>query len=157
MGLAAGLMRIWVPFVFLVAGTLFAAGLGELVGSGVFGFIESEARQELAGFFLIFAATLVVGAVIALIALALLVPLSIASALMSLVPMGGMVNRAGGLALGTLTGLIVVSVILIGLQQYPVASVGRGIAESSVASAPIGWVDRFVASIEISPEWKDQD
>ena len=154
MGLAAGLMRIWVPFVFLVAGTLFAAGLGELVGSGVFGFIESEARQELAGFFLIFAATLVVGAVIAL---ALLVPLSIASALMSLVPMGGMVNRAGGLALGTLTGLIVVSVILIGLQQYPVASVGRAIAESSVASAPIGWVDRFVASIEISPEWKDQD
>ncbi len=151
-GLATGLMKIWVPFAFLMAGIGFAVGLGELAGSGVFGFIEGDARQELAGFFLVFAATLAVGAVISLAMFGLL---GVASSLMSLFPMGGLVNRAGGLALGTLSGLILVSVILIGLQQYPVASVGSAIAESSMASAPIGWVDRYVASIEISSKWED--
>ena len=147
-------MRIWVPFAFLMTAIAFGGGLSSLVGPAVFGFIESEARQELAGFFLVFAGILSVGAIIAL---AVWGPLSVASTLMSLVPWGGLLNRVAGLLMGTLLGLILLSVILIGLQQYPVSAVGRAIAESSVASAPIGWVDRYVASIEISSEWEDWD
>ena len=151
MGLVGGLFRIWLPILFLMSALGFASGLSILVGPRVFSFIESESRQELAGFFLIFVVMLAVGLVITR---AVWHPLSIASALMSVLPGGGLLNRVGGMLLGVLSGLVLLSVVLIGLQQYPVPAVGRAIAESTVASGPIGWVDRYVASLEISEEWQ---
>ena len=44
------------------------------------------------------------------------------------------------------------SVILIALQQLAVGSVGEAIDGSSFASGPISWIDRYVASIELSDE-----
>ncbi len=49
------------------------------------------------------------------------------------------------------------SIVLIDLQQYPMLAVGKAFVESSVASAPIGWVDRYITSIEISPEYNGWD
>ena len=153
-GLAGGLFRIWVPFLFLMASLGIAAGLDVPAGSEIFFFVESESRQVLAGFFLVFVLMMGIGAIVTKAMWRLL---STGSSLMSLFPFGALLNRTGGLLLGALAGLILVSIVLTGLQQYPAPAVGKAIAESSVASAPIAWVDRYVAAIGISGERQDGD
>ena len=154
LGLWAGLLRVSVLFACLIVGAGVASSLGPLAGPAVFPFVDSEGRQELAGFFLVYGGMLAFGLVVTLVAW---VPLSAASAFMSLVPWLGQFNRVGGLAAGFLGALVLLSITLLGLQQYPVPAVGKAIAESSAASAPIAWVDRYVTAIEISEEWKDRD
>ena len=115
----------------------------------VFFFVEDAARQDVAGFFLVFAAMLGVGLLVTLPMWGLL---SAATPLMSVFPMGRQINRIGGLLMGAFSGMALLAVVIIGLQQYPVASVGQGMAESSFATEPVHWLDRYIATIEISPE-----
>ena len=149
LGLSAGILRAWIPLAFLLAGVGFAGGLGILVGHEVFSFIESEPTRELAGFFLVFAIMLVVGL---FVTRAIWHPMSIATALMSIFLWGVILHRAGGLLLGVLFSTALLSVVLLGLQQYPVPAVLEGLAGSSFASSVVAWVDRYVASLEISEE-----
>ena len=147
-------MRAWVPLAFLLAGMGFAGGLGPLIGQGVFGFIETESGQTVAGFFLVFGVILLLGAVITRAAWR---PLGVMSVLMSAFPMGALFNRFGGLLAGTIIGCAFLSIVLMGLQQYPVNAVGRAIGDSSFAARPIGWVDRYVATLEFSTGQEDFD
>ena len=149
LGLWAGLFRVAVLFACLIFGAGVANALGPLLGPAVFSFVDSDARQELAGFFLVYGGMLALGLIITLAAWA---PLSAASALTSLVPFVGRFNLVGGLVTGFLGALVLLSIILLGLQQYPAPAVGKAIAESSVASAPMAWVDRYVTAIGISEE-----
>ena len=154
MGLVVGFMRVWVPLAFLLAGMGFAGGLGPLVGPGIFGFIDSESGQTVAGFFLVFGLFMLLGAVVSRV---LWKPMGVMSALMSLLPVGALFNRFGGLLAGTLFGCVFLSLVFMGLQQYPVNSVGRAMGESSFAAKPVGWVDRYVATLEFSTDWEDFD
>lgn len=149
LGYSAGMLRVFLPFVFLVSAIALASALGLLIGPLVFFFIEDAARQDVAGFFLVFAATLGVGLLVTLPMWGLL---SAATPLMSVFPMGKQINRMGGLMIGTFSGLALLAVVITGLQQYPVTSVGQGMAESSFASEPVRWLDRYIATLEISPE-----
>ncbi|MYC36448.1 MAG: hypothetical protein F4X66_05990 [Chloroflexi bacterium] len=148
-GYVGGLFRIFVPFLFLVSAIALAGALGLLIGPLVFFFVEDAARQDVAGFFLVFAAMLGVGLLVTLPMWGLL---SAATPLMSVFPMGRQINRIGGLLMGAFSGMALLAVVIIGLQQYPVASVGQGMAESSFATEPVHWLDRYIATIEISPE-----
>ena len=145
-------MRAWVPLAFLLAGMGFAGGLGPLIGPGLFGFIDGESGQTVAGFFLILGGIMLLGAGVAYWIRG---PLAVMSALMSLFPIGALFNRFGGLLSGTLFGCVFLSLVLMGLQQYPVNAVGRAIGESSFAAKPVGWVDRYVATLELSADWDD--
>ena len=149
MGLFAGFIKISVTFAFLLAGVGFAGGLANVIGPSFSGFLGSESSQTAAAFLVVFAAMQVLGAIVAAL---LRKPVSIASGLSALFPMGFLFNRGGGVMAGVLFGWISVSVFLISLQHWPVDAVGRGINESSIARGPIGWVDRYAASIEISQE-----
>ena len=154
MGLVAGFMRVWVPLTFLLVGMGFAGGLAPLIGPGIFGFIDSESSQTVVGFFLVFGVFMLLGAVITRV---LWGPLTVMSTLMELFPIGALFNRLGGLLVGTLFGCVFLSLVLMGLQQYPVNAVGRAMGESSFAVKPIGWVDRYVATLEFSTDWEDFD
>ena len=146
-GLLAGFIRIWLPFLFLVAGTGFAGAMAIVIGPGLFGFIDRESAQTAASFLIVFAAIELVGVVIAH---SFRHATTIASVWVSLYSMGSLLNRTTGMVAGALCGCILVSVIIVSVQQWPVESVGKGISESSLAAGPIAWVDRYVASIEIS-------
>ncbi len=154
MGVVAGLTRIWVPVAFLLVGVGLSGGIGDMIAPAFSLVSDSETGQTAAGFLLVFMVIMLAGA---FITLALLVPLTVLSTLVPLIPMGSLINRAGGALLGLLLGVVFISVVLIGLQQIPVEAVGRALGESAFASGPIGWVDRFVASIEISKDWKNFD
>ena len=147
MGLVGGLMRMWLPVLFLLAGMGFAGGLADPVGSSLFAFIDTEAGQTVAGFFLVFVPILAAGGFITLI---LFAPLSIMSRLMGVFPLGSTFNRYGGVLLGTLFGCVFLSIFLIGLHQYPVESVAEAIDDSSFAASVIGLVDQYVAALEFS-------
>ena len=153
-GLFFGFIRIWVPFAFLIAGVGFAGALAFAFGPSLSGVLETKGAQLTAAFFAVFAITQLLGAFMAYTTRHLM---SIASALVSVFPMGALLNRGGGFVAGTVYGCIFVSVIFIGLYQWPVETVTRGVQESSFAQRPIGWVDRYVASIEISSDWDDFD
>ncbi len=148
LGYAAGMARVFLPFIFVVAGISMSSALGLLIGPLVFFFVEDTARQDVAGFFLVFAAMLFLGL---FVTLSIWAVMSMATPLMSVLPMGRQINRAGGLLMGSLASLVLLAVILIGLQQYPVASVGQGLAESSFASRPVHWLDHYLPALEISP------
>ena len=146
-GLKSGLMYAWLPFLFLLAGAGFAGALGLLIGPALFPFIDTAAGQAATGFFLVFAAFGLLGAVVTKAMRPLLMA---ASRLSSLSPTGALFNQGGGLLIGVLFGCILLSVVLIGLQQLPAGAVGRALDESSFAGKPVGWVDRYVASLELS-------
>ncbi len=148
-GLLAGFLKIWLPLLFLLAGTGFAGALATAFGPSLLGFLDSENTQLAAAFLVVFAAMQVMGAVVHTL---MSYPLTVASAMVSLVPMGALLNRAGGILAGLLYGCVFLSVILIALQQVPVDSIAEGMDESSYAHRPIGWVDRYVASIEIAAD-----
>ena len=148
-GLFYGFIRMWVPFAFLIAGVGLAGALAFAFGPSLSGVLETEGSQLKAAFFAVFVIAQLLGAFIAYTMRHLMV---IASALVSVFPMGALLNRGGGVVAGPLYGCIFVSVILIGLHQWPVDTVTRGVQESSFAHMPIGWVDRYVASIEISSD-----
>ncbi len=138
-GLQAGLVKTWIPFSFVIAGLWIAGDFGGWLGQSFSGFIESENRQTLAGFFVIYAAMLLMGGAIAYAASGIM---SLASPVVSLVPFGALFNRFGGLIMGAVMGGILLAVALSGLQQYPVAEVSAAVSESSLGGVPVGWFDR---------------
>ena len=151
-GLVSGFIRIWILFAFLLAGVGFAGGFAFAIGPSLSRVLETEGAQLAAAFLVVFALMQLLGAFITYLLRHLL---SIASALVSVMPMGFLLNRGGGLVAGLVYGCVFVSVILIALQQWPADTVARGIEETSFAHRPIGWVDHYVSSIEISPDWQD--
>ena len=146
-GFAAGFIRIMIPFVFVVSGVGLADALAFAFGPALFRFMETDDGQTAAAFLAVFAVLQLLGGMIAYLVRR---PMSILSSLVSVFPMGLFFNKGGGLAGGVFASCVFVSVILIALQQLPVEGVGEAIGESSFAHGPIGWVDRFVATIEIA-------
>ena len=146
-GLVAGFIRIWPVLAFALGGTGIGGTIGYLVGPGFFGFVDSEEGRIAAAFLLVFALMVLLGAVVTH---AMRGPLSIASALTAIFPLGGLLNHVGDMLGGTLLCCVFVSVILIALQQLPVPRVADALQTASIAYGPMGWVDRYVASIEIS-------
>ncbi len=145
-GLRSGLILMWLPLSFLFAGMGVAGGLGYIIGSAILGFIDTESGQAAAGYFLILAAFLLLGAIVTR---SISGPLKIVSLLWTLFPTGALINRAGGIVSGALFGCVLLSVIFIGLQYWPVSAIDRAIGESSFAQNPIGWVDRYMILPEI--------
>lgn len=149
LGYSAGMLRVSLPFMFVVSGITMAGALGLVIGPLVFFFVEDAARQDAAGFFLVLAAMLLLGLLVTLPMWGLL---STATPLMAVFPMGRQINRIGGLLLGAFAVLVLLAVVIIGLQQYPVVPVGQGLAESSFAAKPVRWLDHYIPAIEISLE-----
>ena len=151
-GMLAGLMRVWVPFAFLVAGMGFAGGLTFVIGPEVFGSVENEVRRELAAFGLVFIAFLALGALITGISWR---ALSFVSTLLDVVPMGILINRAGGILLGAFSSLIFLSVIMLSLQLYPYSPVAKAIDDSSFAGKAFAFVERFTTTMDFTPAQDD--
>ena len=124
------------------------AGMAALaIGPSLSWIGDSERGGAAAAFLVVFAFLIVAGAFINLL---LRIPLTMASSMVSKIPVVNLLNRAGGLISGVLFGWLLISVTLIGLQQLPVGTVGKSIDAASFASGPISWADRYVASIEIA-------
>lgn len=148
-GVGYGFIRIALAFLILMAGVGIAGTVSFAIGPSFPWFGESESEQTAAAFLLAFALAMVAGAFVNFL---MRIPMTIATAMVSLMPVVNLLNRGGGLIAGALFGWVMLSVVLIALQQLTVDSVGEAIDGSSFASGPISWIDRYVASIELSDE-----
>lgn len=148
-GLFSGFIKFSIPFAFLLVGVGIAGSLAVSFGPSLFGVLGAESAQLAAAFLIVFALLQLLGGVIAYLTRHLL---GIASTLVSVTPMVGLLNRGGGLLAGFVYGCVFISVILISLQQWPVGAVAEGLQEATISYRPIAWVDWFVGSIEIYPE-----
>ena len=153
-GLGYGFIRIGFACGFLIAAMGLAGTAAFAIGPSLLWLRDSESERTAAAFLVVFVLLLVIGAIVNFL---IKIPLTMVTALVSVVPIVNKLNRGGGLIAGLLFGWVLVSVALIGLQQLPVPAVGRGIEQATFASGPIGLVDRFVATIDLSPEVREYD
>ena len=153
-GLGYGFIRIGFACGILIAAMGLAGTAAFAIGPSLSWVRDSESERSAAAFLVVFVLLMVVGAMVNFL---IKIPLTMVTALVSVVPIVNKLNRGGGLIAGLLFGWILVSVALIGLQQLPVAAVGKGIEQATFASGPIGLVDRFVATIDLSPEVREYD
>ena len=146
-GLVGGFFKILLPFIFLLAGVAVAGTISNAVGPALPEVLGDDHSQTAVVFLVVLAALQAAGFMLSgILSLAMMA----ASAAVSATPMGALFNRAGGAVAGLLYGCVFVSVFLIALQQIPVESVAEAIGDSSFAHRPIGWVDKYAPSIEIS-------
>ena len=149
LGLLGGFLKLLIPFLFLLAGVGVAGTVSMAVGPSLPEFLGNEHARVAIVFLVGFAALQAVGRVVAAL---MSIGIAAATTAVSAAPVGALLNRAGGAMAGLIYGCVLVSVLLIALQQIPVSSVSDAIRESSFAHRPIGWVDRYVAAIEIADD-----
>ena len=150
-GLLGGFLKLMIPFLFLLAGVGLAGTVSMAVGPSLPELLGEEHSREAIVFLVVFAALLAVGGVVSSI---MSLGIAAATTAISVAPVGALLNRAGGAVAGLIYGCILLSVLLIALQQIPIPSVYDAVGDSSFAHRPIGWVDRYAPSIEISPDWE---
>ena len=149
-GMLGGFLKIMLPFLFLLVGVGLAGTVSEAIAPSLPEFVGGEHTRMAIVFLVVFAALQAAGAMFsALAGLAI----TAASTAVSAAPTAALINRCGGAGAGLIYGCVFLSVSLIALQQVPVDSVAQAIGESSFAHWPIGWVDKYSPSIEISREW----
>lgn len=146
-GLLAGFLKIMLPFLFLLAGVGLADAVSVSVGSSLPEFLGGEHSRIAIVFLVVFVILQAIGAMVSSL---MRVAMTAASAAASAAPNVALLNRSAGAAAGLIYVWMFLSVFLIALQQIPVTAISEAIGESSFAHWPIGWADRFVASIEIS-------
>ena len=146
-GLGYGFIRVGFSLGLLIAAMGLASSAALAIGPSLSWLRDSDSERSAAAFVAVFVPLMAAGALINFL---IRIPLTMATALISMVPIANKVNRAGGLIAGLLFGWVLVSVALIGLQQLPVSPVGKGLDQATFASGPIGWVDRYVAAVEIT-------
>lgn len=148
-GLLGGFLKLIIPFLFLLVGVGLAGWVSMAVGPSLPEVLGGEHTLTAIVFLVVFAALLSVGGVVASLAS---LAMAAATTAVSVAPLGSLLNRAGGAMAGLIYGCVLLSVVLIALQQIPIPSVYDAIDESSFAHRPISWVDRFVAAIEIADD-----
>ena len=153
-GLRSGFIKIGVALGILVFSMAIAGSAAFAIGPSLSWIGDGERGGTAVAFLVVFTFLMVAGALVNLL---LKIPLTIASSMVSTIPVVSLLNRAGGLISGVLFGWILISVTLIGLQQLPVGTVGKSIDAASFASGPISWADRYVTSIEIVSDREGHD
>ena len=153
-GLLSGFLKVVVPFVLLLVVVGLAGAASGAIGPSLPGALGGEHSQIAIAFLVVFVALQVMSMMVSFF---VGVAMTAATAAVSVMPMGALLNRAGGALAGLFHGCILLSVLLIALQQIPVGSISVAIEESSFAHRPIDWVDKLAPSIELSPDWVRQD
>lgn len=150
MGLLGGFIKTMIPFLLLVCGVGLAGTVAFALGPSLPEFLtEEESRMAL-----VFLVVLTVLQLLGLMLSSLTsVATTAATTVVSATPTGALLNRGGGALAGLVYGCVFLSVFLIALQQIPVTAIADAIGEASFANRPIGWVDRYAPTVEISGDW----
>ena len=109
-GLAVGLLRMVIPLVVIAGGLALSSRAAEPVGNLFSPLTNNENSQTIAAFITIFVALFIVAAGVSFLL----------QTVMRVLPLSGLANRLAGMAVGILAGFVLLSGVLVGLQEYPV-------------------------------------
>jgi len=146
-GFSSGLLKILVPFFSLVIGLALSSRIGDSVGKLFSGLTDNENAQTIAGFLLILVVLLVAGGIISFMA----------SKVLGIIPLFGLVNSLSGIAVGLLVGFLLISGVLTAIQKFPIRDLDQTIDESKLGTFMADQFDVVVRGVKLIPgDWDDE-
>ena len=146
-GFSSGLLKILVPFFSLVIGLALSSRIGDSVGKLFSGLTDNENAQTIAGFLLILVVLFVAGAIISFMA----------SKVLGIIPLFGLVNSLSGIAVGLLVGFLLISGVLTAIQKFPIRDLDQTIDESKLGTFMADQFDVVVRGVKLIPgDWDDE-
>ena len=145
-GFSSGLLKILVPFFSLVIGLALSSRIGDSVGELFSGLTDNENAQTIAGFLLILVVLFVAGGIISFMA----------SKVLGIIPLFGLVNSLSGMAVGLLVGFLLISGVLTAIQKFPIRDLDQTIDESKLGTFMADQFDVVVRGVKLIPgDWDD--
>ena len=146
-GFSSGLLKILVPFFSLVIGLALSSRIGDSVGELFSGLTDNENAQTIAGFLLILVVLFVAGGIISFMA----------SKVLGIIPLFGLVNSLSGIAVGLLVGFLLISGVLTAIQKFPIRDLDQTIDESKLGTFMADQFDVVVRGVKLIPgAWDDE-
>ena len=146
-GGSVGLIAILFHLVTLAASLALASRVGPMLGDFFTPLSGREEVQTVAGFIVVFAVLFIIFAVISFMLRRVL----------GFVPFFGLGDRLGGMAIGVLAGFVLLSGLLVGVQQLRSAEVDENIDNSAFGSFLVGQFDVVIRGIKLIPgDWEDE-
>lgn len=146
-GFSSGLLKILVLFFSLVIGLALSSRIGDSVGELFSGLTDNENAQTIAGFLLILVVLLVAGGIISFMA----------SKVLGIIPLLGLVNSLSGMAVGLLVGFLLISGVLTAIQKFPIRDLDQTIDESKLGTFMADQFDVVVRGVKLIPgDWDDE-
>ena len=146
-GFSSGLLKILVLFFSLVIGLALSSRIGDSVGELFSGLTDNENAQTIAGFLLILVVLLVAGGIISFMA----------SKVLGIIPLLGLVNSLSGMAVGLLVGFLLISGVLTAIQKFPIRDLDLTIDESKLGTFMADQFDVVVRGVKLIPgDWDDE-
>ena len=146
-GFSSGLLKILVLFFSLVIGLALSSRIGDSVGELFSGLTDNENAQTIAGFLLILVVLLVAGGIISFMA----------SKVLGIIPLVGLVNSLSGMAVGLLVGFLLISGVLAAIQKFPITDLDLTIDESKLGTFMADQFDVVVRGVKLIPgDWDDE-
>lgn len=146
-GFSSGLLKILVLFFSLVIGLALSSRIGDSVGELFSGLTDNENAQTIAGFLLILVVLFVAGGIISFMA----------SKVLGIIPLLGLVNSLSGMAVGLLLGFLLISGVLTAIQKFPIRDLDQTIDESKLGTFMADQFDVVVRGVKLIPgDWDDE-
>ena len=146
-GFSSGLLKILVLFFSLVIGLALSSRIGDSVGELFSGLTDNENAQTIAGFLLILVVLLAAGGIISFMA----------SKVLGIIPLVGLVNSLSGMAVGLLVGFLLISGVLTAIQKFPIRDLDQTIDESNLGTFMADQFDVVVRGVKLIPgDWDDE-
>jgi len=146
-GFSSGLLKILVLFFSLVIGLALSSRVGDSVGELFSGLTDNENAQTIAGFLLILVVLFVAGGIISFMA----------SKVLGIIPLFGLVNSLSGMAVGLLVGFLLISGVLTAIQKFPIRDLDQTIDESKLGTFMADQFDVVVRGVKLIPgDWDDE-
>ena len=146
-GFSSGLLKILVLFFSLVIGLALSSRIGDSVGELFSGLTDNENAQTIAGFLLILVVLFVAGGIISFMA----------SKVLGIIPLFGLVNSLSGIAVGLLVGFLLISGVLTAIQKFPIRDLDQTIDESKLGTFMADQFDVVVRGVKLIPgDWDDE-
>ena len=145
-GLSAGLVRMSISLLVVLAGLALSSRIADDVGSIFARFTDDEGARAVGAFIVIFLALIVIGAILSFWI----------GAMLRFLPVLGAANRLGGLALGLAIGFVLLSGTLTGVQKFTDA-VDEDIHESVLGAFLADNFDVVIRGARLIPgDWDDE-
>ena len=145
-GFSTGLIRVSISFLVVIVGLALSSRIAEDVGNIFSGLTDSEGAQTVGGFILIFLGLFIIGAIASFWI----------GALLRFLPIFGLANRLGGLAVGVIIGFLLLSGVLTGAQKFT-NSVDDDIDESALGAFLADNFDVVIRGVKLVPgDWDNE-
>ncbi len=145
-GFSAGLVRLAISLLLVIVGLALSSRIAGDVGGMFSGLTDNEGAQTVGGFILIFLGVSIIGAVASFWI----------GTILRFLPIFGLANRLGGLAVGVIIGFLLLSGILTGAQRFTDRT-DDDIDESALGTFMADHFDVVIRGVKLIPgDWNNE-